>query len=89
MTFRRLRLVLSALVFVVYVGSYLWLSRRGYEQADRWNCRGFYYLTPENTDVWRKKNSGCVYLYAPLNDLDRGLGTGRAPASEPLWGLGR
>jgi hypothetical protein len=51
MTFRRVLSFLAALLFAVYVDSYLWLSRRGYEQADRWNCRGFYYFTPELTDA--------------------------------------
>jgi hypothetical protein len=45
------------LLFTVYVAAYLWLSRRGYEQADEWNCAGFYYFTPEPTDAWRAKMS--------------------------------
>jgi hypothetical protein len=73
----------------VYIESYLWLSRRGYEQADRWNCRGFYYFMPRPTDEWRVKNYGCAFLFAPLNRIDRARGTGRPPACEPLWGLSR
>jgi hypothetical protein len=79
--------VIVALFLVGYVAAYLWLSRRGYEQADQWNCRGFYYFAPQPTDAWRAKNYGCAFLFAPLNSIDRALGTGRSPACEPLWGL--
>ena len=89
MTRRRLHSLVAVLLFVAHVGSYLWLSRRGYEEADRYNMCGFYYFFPEDTDAWRQKNYGCVELYAPLNYVDRALGTGRGPASEPLWGLSR
>jgi hypothetical protein len=80
---------LLALILAVYGASYLWLSRRGYDEADRWNGCGFYYFTPENSDVWRVKHFGCAEVFAPLNGIDRALGTGRAPAKEPLWGLSR
>ena len=85
----RRALVLLALLVAVYVASYMWLSRRGYAQADQWNCRGFYYFTPEPTDVWRVKHFGCARFFFPINALDRALGTGRSPACEPLWGLSR
>lgn len=72
----------------LYVVSYLVLSRRGYAEADLCSFKGFYYLTPSNTAVWRHVNYGLAILYWPLNRLDRFAGTGRAPASEPMWGLG-
>jgi hypothetical protein len=84
---RRRRSLLIGLLLAVYVGSYLWLSRRGYEEAERFNMCGFYYFTPEPTPEWRFKNYGCVRLFAPLNVLDCALGTGRPPGCEPLWGL--
>jgi hypothetical protein len=80
------RLVIVSLL-VLYFGSYLALSRRGYAEADRYKMKGFYYLTHEDSDAWRFKNYGCVYLFYPLNTIDRCLGTGRPPAAEPLWGL--
>ncbi|MCI0704884.1 MAG: hypothetical protein L0241_27815 [Planctomycetia bacterium] len=86
---RRRFLLLAMLLFEVYLGSYLRLSRHGYAEADQYNMHGFYYFFPENTEAWRKKHRACVLLYAPLNFIDRALGTGRAPASEPLWGLSR
>jgi hypothetical protein len=86
---RRAVLVVAVPFLVLYVASYLWLSRRGYEQADEWNCKGFYYFAPEPTDAWQRKNYGCAAVYGPLNAIDRALGTGRSPACEPLWGLSR
>jgi hypothetical protein len=46
--------------------------------------KGFYYFFPEDSDAWRLKNYGCVYLFWPLNVVDQWLGLGRYPASEPL-----
>src|SRR4051794_14306942 len=87
---KRKKLVLAlTLLLIAYVSSYLWLSRRGYAEADQHGMAGFYYLFPENTDAWRSKNYGCVLLFSPLNWVDRALGFGRFPASEPLWGLSR
>jgi hypothetical protein len=81
--------VVAWLLLALYVGSYLVLSRRGYAEAKLYGFKGFYYLTPENSDHWRHWNYSLVYLYAPANAVDRWLGTGRYPASEPLWGLSR
>jgi hypothetical protein len=87
---KRKRLVLViALLLATYLGSYLWLSRRGYTEADQYGMAGFYYFFPENSDAWRYKNYGCGILFWPLNVIDRSLGLGRSPASEPLWGLSR
>jgi hypothetical protein len=80
-------LVVLGLLLGVYVSSYLWLSRRGYAEADRYNFHGFYSFTPENTDAWQTRNYTCVKLFKPLNVLDVALGFGREPASTPLWGL--
>lgn len=82
-------LVIVTLLLGVYVSSYIWLSRRGYAEADQYNIKGFYYFFPESSDAWRFKNYGCVFLFWPLNAVDRGLGFGRYPASEPLWGLSK
>lgn len=81
--------VLGTLLLLVYVGSYIVLSRRGYAEADQYNIKGFYYRYPVDSDAWRLKNYGCMYLFWPLNVVDRCLGLGRYPASEPLWGLSK
>jgi dienelactone hydrolase len=86
---KRLLLVIGGLLLVAYVASYVALSRRGYAEADRYNFVGFYYLAPEDSDRWRFWNYACVRLFWPLNVVDRGLGLGRDPAYEPLWGLSR
>jgi hypothetical protein len=79
--------VLASVLLVLYVTAYLGLSRRGYAESRAWNTRGFYYFTPEDSDSWRLRNYGCAYLFAPLNTVDRCLGTGMTPACEPMWGL--
>ena len=43
----------------------------------------------DDSERWRICNYGCMYLYMPLNAVDRWLGFGRGPASEPLVGLSR
>jgi hypothetical protein len=85
---RRLLGVVCVLL-AVYIGSYLWLSRRAYAAADQYGMQAFYYFSPEESDTWRFKNYGCVALFWPLNMVDWKLGFGRYPASEPLWGLSR
>jgi hypothetical protein len=86
---KRLLLVFVALLLLLYVGSYVVLSRRGHAEADKYNIHGFYYVYPEDSRAWRLKNYGCVYLFWPLNVVDRWLGFGRYPASEPLWGFSK
>ena len=84
------RVVLAvAVLTLVYVGSYIALSRAAFAEARRTGVAGFYFITPRDTDWWRCSNYGCVALYRPLIVLDNCLGTGRWPASEPLWGLSR
>src|SRR5260370_32104007 len=78
-----------ALLLFLYVRVYYHLSRRGYAEGDQYHMHGFYYFLPEDSDAWRLKNYGCVYLFWPINVVDRWLGLGRHPASEPLWRLRR
>ena len=85
---KQLLLILAALL-VVYVASYLALSRRGYAEADQYHVDGFFYFTPEDTNAWQWKNGTCVVLFAPANGVDRLLGFGRTPGSGPLFGLSR
>jgi hypothetical protein len=86
---KRRLLVFGALLLLLYVGSYVALSRRGYAEADQYNMKGFYYFSPEDSEAWRWKNYGCAYLFWPINAVDRWLGFGRHPGCEPLWGLSR
>ena len=70
---------------LAYVASYAVVSRRGFAAADQHGFEGFYFLEPEDTDRWRWMNYSLVTLYRPLIWVDCAIGTGRAPASEPLW----
>lgn len=80
-------LVLIAFVVLVYVSSYVVLSRRGFAEADAQDAEGFYFLAPEDSDEWRFRNFTLVRVYAPLIAVDNAIGTGRGAASEPLWDL--
>jgi hypothetical protein len=88
---RKRKVTIAALLLLLfaYACSYVCLSRRGYAEAERFDFHGFYYFTPEDSDTWRYTNYGCVFLFWPLNKLDRALGYGRPPGSEPLWGLSK
>jgi hypothetical protein len=70
-------------VFGSYVGGYWFLSRRGYQEADQFGLKGFYYITYEDTDSWRRTNQFCTILFWPLNRVDRLLGTGSGIGNEP------
>jgi hypothetical protein len=85
---KRRRWVLVCAFLLIYIGSYYGLSRRGFAMSDRTGF-GFHFFEPRDTATWRLANYGCVCLYLPLIKIDRMLGTGRIPASEPLWGLSK
>jgi len=72
---------------LVYVSSYVFLSRRGFDESDVWEMEGFYFLAPKNTDEWRFWNFTLVRIYYPLIVIDNWIGTGQPIASEPLWDL--
>jgi hypothetical protein len=83
-------------VLMMYVSSYCVLSRRGYEEARRFDMDGVYYLSSENLndlppqeaiDRWTLLNGYCRVIYWPLNAIDCFIGLGIAPASDPMWGM--
>ncbi len=76
-------------LFGLYLGAYLGLSRRGYDDARRYNMPGFYYFPPEDSDDWRFRNYACVWLFYPLNLVDQWVGRGQPPGGEPLFGLSK
>lgn len=85
---RRARIVLAA-ILLLYVGSYLVLSRHGFAQTDKLGAKGFWFFEPRDSGLWRLSNYGCVCIYFPLIVVDNCLGTGRWPAKEPLMGLSK
>lgn len=80
---------LVGIAFGLYVATYIVMSRHGYALADRYDMKGFYYLMPEESDSWRFWNYTWVWVFCPLNTIDRWIGLGRAPAYEPLWRFGK
>lgn len=86
---RRKALIGVLLLLLVYAGSYLALSRRGFASADRFGLRGLYFFEPRDSNAWRLANYGCVCAYYPLIKVDEWLGTGRPIGREPLWGLSK
>lgn len=78
-----------ALLVVAYVGSYVWISRHGYAEADRYNIQGFYYIFPNMSETWWQKNVVCISIFSPLNHVDQFIGYGRPPASPPLIGFSK
>ena len=72
-----------------YVSSYLYMSRKGYKEADRYGIKGFYYVFPED-DEEHRKHLFYYNLYRPLMEVDAAMGTGRRAArSAPFRGLSR
>ena len=59
------RCLASLVVFRLgaYVGAYWGLSRRGYDEARRYNIQGFYYYLPEDSDDWRSRNYTFVWVF--------------------------
>jgi hypothetical protein len=76
-----------AFLVLVYVASYITMSRRGFRWADEYGFKGYYFYPYEDTDEWRGREYGTRWLFSPLIVLEHMLGTGRAPAGEPLHGL--
>jgi hypothetical protein len=71
---------------MIYVGSYLVLSRQGFRQADAARFDGFYFCAPHRPAA-DSINNGLDTLYWPLIRVDVSLGTGREAAKAPLRGL--
>jgi hypothetical protein len=84
---RRLPLIaaIAAGLVAIYTLAYVVVSRRGYALADQYGLAGFYYVSPENTDSWRASNRACEVFFCPANAIDRWIGLGRTPASEPIF----
>jgi hypothetical protein len=75
------------LLLTLYVGSYLYLSRKGIAECDALGYTGLYFSPPVRGREWEDWNFRCVWFYWPLIKVDRWLGTGREPGCVPLWGL--
>lgn len=78
-------------LFVVYVGSYYVLSRRGMQEAPSVGLDGYFLYVPfsqaqASHDLTRHRRLAAVY--APLNALDQAWFQGDRPAGHIMWTLG-
>lgn len=79
-------ITLCIVLVIVYVSSYLCLSRMGYQRAGRYDIDGFYFIEP--LGQWQQSaNRIMVCAYWPLIKVDVFLGFGRHPASDPMLHL--
>jgi hypothetical protein len=82
---RRRRLAwAAAILLAVYLGSYLFLSRRGDAWCRPRGCIGFFYALPTDTPRWWTLHKVCFLVYRPANWLDRELGTGRSAVTSMM-----
>ena len=91
--FLRRRWKLIALVlFALYLGSYLILSRLGMAEMKKYNLAGFFYVPAEKaleSEDWEKAHLCLAEFYAPLDEIDCALGTSRGHCRCILRGLSR
>ena len=74
------------MVLLAYAGTYLWLSRTGFNSADTYDADGFYFVEVDSPATFRVHRV-LTLVFSPAILIERVLGTGRDPAKEPLWGL--
>lgn len=85
---RRSRFRMAIVVLLlVYMSSYLMLSRRAFARADAMGLGGLWFFTPEDGEHWRLGHYKCVVVYSPLIVMDNLMGTGREVTHEPTWDL--
>jgi hypothetical protein len=77
---------LVGLCLLLYVVSYLALSRVGYARAQY--EVGFWYVEPTGPKgSWYYRDCVCRRVYAPLNAIDCWIGIGRHPWTGGTWAL--
>ena len=82
------RVRFAIVVFLlVYVSSYMVLSRQGFAKADAIELEGLWFFTPEDGNGWRVCHYTCVIAYLPLVLIDNLMGSGREVTNEPTWNL--
>jgi hypothetical protein len=87
-------LVILLALLVPYVGSYLYLTRRGMREARACNMKGFLYVPVEEVltleEATREEAVARHYrlarLYAPVNKLDQLLFGADGPSGGFFWG---
>lgn len=80
----RRKLIALITILVLYVGSYIALSRRGMAEARTGGFDFFFYVPVEmvlGSDNWVDVHFFLVAFYSPLNSLDRSCGAGKSPCT--------
>jgi hypothetical protein len=80
-------LIVLLCMLIVYIASYVVLSRRGIALCEEQGFTGLYFFPPYDSDRWRFANYGFVYFYYPLVVVDNWIGTGKGVGCEPMWRL--
>ena len=82
---RRVLLILTLLS--AYTSLYLHLSRRGGVWAKSTNSIGFLYVLPDDTRHWYGCHHLCRQVFAPVNAIDRALGSNLRPITNICFWL--
>jgi len=82
----RVAVIPVVLLLVLYVGVYVTWSRVAYRISSSYGASGFYFCYPRDHDAFLF-HYAMVQVFYPLIKADELMGTGRAPAKEPFWGL--
>ena len=80
-----------ALLLTSYVGSYVYLSRRGMQEAPTWRLKGFLYisLAEATDDLEMPRHYERARFYAPANAVDQVLTGADGPVRCMLLGLSK
>lgn len=74
----------------VYIGSYLHLSRRGMEEAERLGMPYFFYCPLADLVPYQDlplQHSWAVFVFDPINQIDRMWFGGSTPCHGVTWGF--
>jgi hypothetical protein len=75
--------IAAIIAVVLYVGSFLVLSRIGIREAQKYDSHGYYFIEPTNTSRDHIHISLYVFFW-PLVQIDRYINGGYGPATPPL-----
>jgi len=81
---RILALIIALPLFLAYVGSYAYLSRRGMREAEKSGLKFFFYVPLDDPALRRndlRKQGQLVTLFSPLNWIDRTFFGGTHPCT--------
>jgi hypothetical protein len=88
---RILALIFVLPPFFAYAGSYTYVSRRGMQEAQAYNMKGFLYVPMEEVFATQdlSQHEKLAKFYAPANWVDRTFFDGDGPIVCILWGLSK